>query len=132
QRNTTPERLRSSLYWTLSWQRMLDTYLTDVNLERFFDQHRADHDGRRLKVAHIFWEVNDANAAQFQDKAEQLRGEILSGKVTFADAARKHSQAPSSEDGGDLGWIERHDPMPESFSRVAFQLKQGELSAPVL
>lgn len=129
---TSSKRMRAALYWSISWQRMLETYLTDVNLERFFEQHQADHDGRRLRVAHIFWKVDDSNLAEKQAEADRIRSEIESDKLSFADAAEQHSQAPSAEEGGELGWIERHDPMPESFSRVAFQLKEGEVSHPVL
>src|SRR5262249_15228248 len=56
--------------------------------------------------------------------------DVSSGKLTFADAAKQHSQAPSAKDGGDIGWIERHRPSPEDFSRRAYSLKVGEVSEP--
>jgi parvulin-like peptidyl-prolyl isomerase len=64
-------------------------------------------------------------------QAEKIREEIVAGKLTFADAARKYSAGPSRKDGGRLGSIGRHGPMDESFSRAAFALKVGEVSRPV-
>ena len=57
--------------------------------------------------------------------------EIVVAKLTFADAARKYSDGPSRKDGGRLGWIGRHGPMDEAFSRAAFALNVGEVSPPV-
>jgi parvulin-like peptidyl-prolyl isomerase len=132
QRPTLREEMRAEFHWTLSWQRLLDAYRTDRNLERFFEQHRADYDGRRLRVAQILWRVEDAEALPRLEKlAQEVRREVLDGQLTFADAARRHSQSPSAAEGGELGWIERRDPMPEDFSRAAFQLEAGEISPPV-
>ncbi|MCE9525651.1 MAG: peptidyl-prolyl cis-trans isomerase, partial [Planctomycetales bacterium] len=50
----------------------------------------------------------------------------------FADAAKKHSQAPTAKDVGNIGTIRRHEPMPEDFSKAAFALKKGEVSPPVV
>jgi parvulin-like peptidyl-prolyl isomerase len=63
--------------------------------------------------------------------AKAVRGEIQAGRTTFADAARKHSIAPTGVEGGELGWIGRREPMPESFSRAAFALEKGGVSEPV-
>ena len=42
-----------------------------------------------------------------------------------------HGAGPSAKAGGDIGWIERREPMPEAFSAAAFALKPGEVSLPV-
>ena len=52
-------------------------------------------------------------------------------EISFADAAREHSQSPSAESGGDIGWITRHETMPEAFSSAAFGLQVGQISQPV-
>ncbi len=38
-----------------------------------------------------------------------LRGKILNGSLTFAEAARMHSELPSSDSGGALGWLSRRE-----------------------
>lgn len=127
--------LRRTLAWEIGWRRFLDQQLTDVNLQKHFSAHRRDFDGTELRVAHILLKVDrpdDAVAlAAASDRAAALRADLVAGKVTFAAAAAQHSQAPTAANGGDIGWIGRHDPMPESFSRAAFALLKGEISPPV-
>jgi parvulin-like peptidyl-prolyl isomerase len=77
-------------------------------------------------------DADDAAVTAAKDRAANLRAEITSGKSSFADAAKRHSDAPSRDAGGDIGWIERRRPMPEDFSRAAFQLKKGEVSEPLV
>ena len=55
---------------------------------------------------------------------------ILSGKISFAEAAAKYSAGPSGKQGGRLGQIARHGPMSETFSRAAFALEVGQISPP--
>ena len=74
----------------------------------------------------------DDETVQRQERAiKQIREQIVSGKITFAEAAKQFSQSPTAQQGGDLGWIERREPMSEEFSAAAFQLKKGEVSFPV-
>lgn len=140
--------LRRQIAWQVSWGRYLERYLTDENLSRYFTKHSREFDGSRLRVAHILFAV-PASAATSDSTPEQrwgarqqaveramtaaraVRMEILSGRISFADAARKHSVAPTGADGGDIGWIGRREPMPESFSRAAFALEKGGVSEPV-
>ena len=92
------EQLRESLLWQLSWQRFLDRYLTDENLQRYFERHRREWDGSRLRLAHILLKVDvtdSAKVAATQAKAEKIREEIVTGKRTFAEAAKEYSDGPS-------------------------------------
>jgi parvulin-like peptidyl-prolyl isomerase len=128
--------LRRSLGWKLSWQRYLERQLVAVNLEKYFNKYRREFDGTRLHVAQILFQLSaDADEAMLdaaKHRAEQLRQEITAGKLSFPAAAQQHSQAPSAASGGDIGWIERHQPMPEEFSRAAFALQPGEISQPLV
>jgi parvulin-like peptidyl-prolyl isomerase len=132
----TEQELRQTLAWQLSWQRALERHVTDANVERYFDQHRRDFDGTTLRVAQVLFPVKPrgdrAALAQAVTQAEGVRDEVRSGKLTFAEAARKYSAAPTARTGGDLGPIARHAPMPEPFSQAAFALQQGEVSDPVV
>jgi parvulin-like peptidyl-prolyl isomerase len=128
------EDLRRLKRWQLSWSRFLRSRITDENLQKYFDQHRREFDGTRLRVAHILWKVeppfdrSDLEKALAQARA--VRDEIVSGRSAFADAARKYSKAPSASAGGDIGFISRKEPMPEAFSRAAFELDAGQVSEP--
>jgi parvulin-like peptidyl-prolyl isomerase len=124
--------LRRALAWKLSWQRYLQRQLTEANLEKYFNKYRREFDGTQLRVAQVLFKLaddaDDLTIAAAKDRAEKLRHEIALGKLPFAAAAKQHSQAPSAAQGGDIGWIERHKPMPEEFSRAAYALKPDEIA----
>ncbi|MGI8980086.1 MAG: peptidylprolyl isomerase [Pirellulaceae bacterium] len=131
----TEAELRQELLWKISWAGYVEARTTDENLKKYFDMHRADFDATELKVAHILLTVPAGDDAKLQaalQTAAAIREEITTSKTTFADAAKKHSQAPTAKDGGNIGGIRRHEPMPEEFSRAAFALKKGEVSQPVV
>lgn len=132
--------LRHQIAWQISWGRYLERYLSEENLERFFKQHARDFDGSQVRVAHILIKPDSGEGGaaaprqalqQAFEKARQLRAKIESGETTFADAAKAHSAAPTAGQGGEIGFIGRREPMPESFSRAAFALEQDQVSLPV-
>jgi parvulin-like peptidyl-prolyl isomerase len=129
-------QLRDQLAWEISWSRFLEQQATDENLQRYFDQHRDQFDGRKIRAAHILLRVEaDASQQQIQqaiDRAQQLRQQIVAGQLDFAAAAARFSQAPTAADGGEIGLIGRQGPMPEAFSAAAFDLDVGQLSPPVV
>jgi peptidyl-prolyl cis-trans isomerase SurA len=114
----------------------LKRHLTDANLQKYFELHRRDFDGTQLRVAHILLKLpadaGEESIAAAQARAAAINEEIQAGQLAFADAAKAHSQSPTAKTGGDLGWIERHQPMPEAFSRAAFALEKGQFSEPVV
>lgn len=121
--------------WQLSWKKYLDGQLSDENLKKFFDKHRREFDGSQVRAAHILFKVEKEGDKAARDKAlaqaAKVREEITSGKLTFARAAQMYSAAPTAADGGDIGFISRHEPMPEPFSKAAFALEIGGVSPPV-
>lgn len=127
---------RRSLAWEIGWPRYLQQKMTPENIKKYFEQHPRDFDGTRLHVAHVLIKVekpdDPASVQAAVDRAGDLRDEILAKKITFTDAAKKHSQAPTAEAGGDIGLISRHEPMPPAFNEAAFELQVGETSEPVL
>ncbi|MEX0711272.1 MAG: peptidylprolyl isomerase [Pirellulales bacterium] len=138
ERGTSESALRRQLAWNVAWHRYLEGQLTDEALQRHFDAHRRHFDGTELRVSHILLKVEEsAGKSSGKDRsavvreAEQLRGDILAGKLTFAEAAERHSAGPSRRQGGDLGFIPRRARMVEAFSRAAFALEKGEISPPV-
>ncbi len=129
-------QLRDRLAWEIGWKQFVRQQATDENLQRYFDQHRARFDGRTVRTAHILFRVDappgDVRWEQAVEQARQLRQAIVEGKLSFAAAAAEHSQAPTADQAGELGWIERHGPMPEAFTAAAFALEVGQLSEPVI
>jgi parvulin-like peptidyl-prolyl isomerase len=134
-RGQTLAEFRAQQRWELSWQRYLDRYLTAANLQKYFDKNRRDFDGSELRVAHLLLAApkteDPAAWKKLTEQAEAIRESIASGKQTFAAAVKEHSTSPTATSGGDIGWIKRREPMPESFSAAAFALAEGEVSPPV-
>ena len=129
------DELRRELAWKLSWQKYLEKYLTSENLEKYFEKHRRQFDGTQLRVAHILLKADATDAAAVEaakKQAAEIRQQIEAGELTFAAAAGKFSQGPSAPKGGDIGLIERQQPMPEPFSQAAFALEQGGISQPIV
>lgn len=126
--------LRQTLAWQIGWQRYLAKYLTDANLQRYFDEHRRDFDGTEIHVAHILFKAGEDPAVleAAVERATAVAAQLRSGEIRFEEAAAKHSESPSAENGGDIGFIRRHEPQPEPFSKAAFALDQGQVSDPVV
>jgi peptidyl-prolyl cis-trans isomerase C len=128
--------VRRSLLWKLSWKHYCETYLTPQNFEKYFERYRREFDGTQLRIGQILLKLppdaDEAAIVAAKGRAAELQSQIAAGKISFAEAAKKHSQAPSGAGGGDIGWIERHRPMPEDLSRAAFALKKGDVSQPVV
>ncbi len=134
------EALRRRLAWQLGWPRYLQRHLSEEQLRQHFERHRRDYDGTQMRVAHILLRVSNGEGTagggdplpMALSRAKAIRHEIETGAVTFAEAARTHSEAPTAADGGNLGVISRHQPMSEDFSRAAFALMAGEISEPTV
>jgi parvulin-like peptidyl-prolyl isomerase len=135
QHQVTKAQLRRQLAWTVIWPKYRARYVTDERVAAYFQAHRRELDGTQLAVSHILFETEPGagpdDRTQLMEKARGVHRAILAGETTFADAARKHSAAPSAAEGGRVGLIGRHGPMVEPFSRAAFALEVGQTSEPV-
>jgi peptidyl-prolyl cis-trans isomerase C len=64
-----------------------------------------------------------------KEKCEKLKKEIDSG-ADFAEMAKKHSECPSGETGGDLGEFEPGQ-MVDEFDEIVFKEEIGKVHGPV-
>lgn len=81
-------------------------------------------------VRHILVRVNETTSeSEAKAKIDRIRERIEQG-ASFADQARVNSEDASSAKGGDLGWVNPGDTVPE-FEQAMGKLKIGELSRPV-
>lgn len=82
---------------------------------------------RQTHARHILIRVSEiVSEAEARRKLETVRERIVNG-VDFAEQARLYSQDGSATKGGDLGWINPGDTVPE-FEQAMNVLKPGELS----
>jgi len=127
--------LRRQLAWENGWGKYLAGKITDATMEKFFEAHRREYDGTRLRVGQILFPVRagDAEALEKQvQAARQVLDDLRQQKLTFEEAAMRYSTGPAARVGGDLGYIGRHEPMPKEFGKAAFALEKGAISEPVV
>lgn len=60
-----------------------------------------------------------------------FRQQLVGGQATFEALAREHSQDGSAQDGGNLGWAQAGQFVPE-FEAAMSRLRPGEVSPPVV
>lgn len=100
----------------------------DAALRQYYQANQARlHHPDAIRVRHILLAAAPADGAARQ--RAQLHGEELIGALReaperFVEFAMRHSACPSRDEGGELGWIERGDTVPE-FDRQLFMLKPG-------
>ena len=79
---------------------------------------------------HILIKTNELTSeSDARNRLLQLKERIDNG-VKFEELARLHSEDASASKGGDLGWINPGDTVPE-FEKAMGALKEGEVSAPI-
>ena len=101
---------------------------TEDEVAKFFEAHKAEFvTPPQVLCQHILVKGSDDAAL---DKIKAIRERIVSGKSDFAAEAKEHSDCPSGQEGGSLGWFGRGMMVPE-FDKVAFEMKKGEVSGVV-
>jgi len=81
----------------------------------------------RLRLRHILLAAAPADVRarqRAQEHGEALIAGLRTEPGRFGEFALRHSACPSRDAGGELGWIERGDTVPE-FERQLFMLKPG-------
>ncbi len=97
--DASEEALVREAAWGLAWEAYLRRYRTDARIAAYFEEHRREFDGTELEVRHILLRPSpgDRQAAKaLVERAQAIRAEILSGKITFEEAARRYSAGPSA------------------------------------
>jgi len=131
----TSDDLRFQTKWQISWQRYLKNKLTDEFLESYFERSRRRFNGTEIKAAHLLIKLPANNSQAQEERINQqlleVRQQVISKTVSWQEAVKAYSEAPTRLSGGSLGWITREGPMSPSFTNAAFQLSESEISLPV-
>lgn len=95
------------------------SYVTEDELKKYYELKKQEiNPVKEAHIMHIF--TTDPAKAQ-------LAAQELAGGIQFSEVARKYSEGPEKNRGGDLGFIKEEE-FPELFAD-AFKLKEGETSA---
>ena len=85
---------------------------------------------QQTRARHILIKTTELTSeADIRQRLTQIRERIEHG-ADFAEMARLHSEDGSAPRGGDLGWINPGDTVPE-FEQALAALKDNQVSAPV-
>lgn len=135
---TTEAKMRDEIATTKRWRKYFLKRATDDELRRFFIRNADAFNGTQIRASHILLrvpvEASPAEKEKVKRRLTDIRAEIVSGKISFADAANKYTEDQNAADqnGGDLGYFPRRGRFPEDFSAAAFALKKiGDVSQPV-
>jgi len=105
--------------------------VSDAEIRNYYESHPDQfEEPEQVKASHILIKVDDeadqAQKDQAFSKIEKIRGEVIDGK-DFGEMARMHSEGPSGQRGGDLGFFPRGT-MVKPFEEAAFGLEVDEVS----
>lgn len=97
--------------------------VSDEKIASFYDtQIETFKTPEQIRARHILV----TQAAGGREKAEELRDKIQEGG-DFQSLAKDHSECPSGQNGGDLGYFSRGQ-MVDAFEDAAFDLEVGAVS----
>ena len=101
--------------------------IDDSEIAKYYDEHQDQYlEPATYRISEVVFLKNPENASEIRKKAEACLTEIQNG-LDFADAARKHSDSISKEDGGDLGIAQYGDLLGAIEDQVK-NLGVGEVS----
>jgi len=108
-------------YYVEKFLRQVKVSPTEV--QKYYDEHPEEFAGEEtVSASHILVES--------EEKAKDLRNRIVSGELTFEEAAKAFSTCPSGQNGGNLGEF-GHGQMVKEFDEACFSMEPGAISEPV-
>jgi peptidyl-prolyl cis-trans isomerase SurA len=113
--------------------------VTHEEAQKYYDEHKTDFtQPERVRLSEILI-ANDARAnkgvplegtpeqvAAAEAKAKEIYTQLKSG-TSFDELARKESNGPTADQGGDLGYFKRND-LAKTLEDETFKLKAGEFT----
>ena len=128
----TERNLRDDIGTDLQWKAFLSARFSENETKAYFEANRPFFEKVQVKASHILIKVaknaSPAERENLRARLDNLRNVIKAGQQTFDDAARKYSDCPSKERGGDLGYFTYKFMVVPPFARAAFETAKGEIS----
>jgi parvulin-like peptidyl-prolyl isomerase len=125
-------QLKADIAARIQYKNFITPRLTDQAIKQYYDANKIFFDKVLVRASHVLLKVA-ANASQndrqmVYNRIVAIRQEILEGKIQFQDAAKKYSDCPSKDNGGDIGLFPYKFAVLEPFAKAAFSMKVGDVS----
>jgi peptidyl-prolyl cis-trans isomerase SurA len=106
-----------------------------LHIVKLLERRGGDQGGalqvQQTHARHILVKTSEVvSDAEAERRLVALRERVVNGGADFGDLAKVHSADLSAAKGGDLGWLNQADTVPE-FERAMDALQPGEVSKPV-
>jgi parvulin-like peptidyl-prolyl isomerase len=112
-------------------KKMGDIEISDEAARTHFEENKKQYSKpEQVKARHILIKTEEMTKEEAEKELQSIKSKIEAGNADFAEMAKKHSQGPSGERGGDLGYFSRGQMVP-SFEEAAFGAEPGEIVGPV-
>ena len=131
--NMTVDSVRSLLADQFRQQQLQQQMAENYEAPSAEDVTAYSEENRRIRAQHILIKASENAPETEVDSGRQAAAALLDSaqmeNVYFADLARRHSQGPSAQKGGDLGFFTR-DRMVDEFAEAAYALSDSGDVAP--
>lgn len=117
------DKMKESLLKQFNIKTLIDSVeVTEAEAKAFYEENpQFFQTPEQVQASHIL--------VDSEEEAKKIKAEI-DGGMSFEEAASKYSSCPSSEKGGDLGFFQKGQMVPE-FEAAAFELAENVVSEPV-
>lgn len=128
----TEEQFRQDVNARVQWKHYLGSRFPEPEVKSYYEANKVLFDKVFVRASHILVKVGptapEAEKKNARAKLETIRQEILAGKLDFGEAAKKYSDCPSKDKGGDIGPFPYKFVVVEPFAKAAFAMKKGDVS----
>ena len=106
--NTSMADLRKEFATRERWIEYIKAKGTDAELKKFAEKNKDMINGTQVRASHIVLKVEPNATPEEKEKVRQtllgIKKDIESNKMTFAEAANKHSVDPANAEGAGATW----------------------------
>ena len=115
------------------WKNFIPPKLTDPAVKQYYDTNKPFFDKVMVRASHILdqgrAECQAGGPPEWSTTGSWPFGKTsYPAKIKFEDAAKKYSECPSKENGGDIGLFPYKFAVLAPFANAAFSMKIGEIS----
>lgn len=129
------EEFRKQMLLSRYFEKFLAEKVNEQAVRNFYASNQERYQSKKAHVAHILLRTNQKMSEQERQALLTRAHEIYSKADAgddFKELVVEYSEDKlSAKNGGDLGWV-KQGAIDPAFTKVAFELKKGEISEPIV